>query len=320
MNRIDRLTAILVHLQSKKIVKAAEIADRFSMSLRTVYRDVKALQEAGVPIGAEAGTGYYIVDGYHLPPVMFSEQEAAALLTGEKMMEQFGDESIRQQFTSAMQKIRAVLRGKDKDFLENLEAQIAVLKPANPQQDDFPNRFLTPLQQAIARQQVVQLDYSTVMESNESRRAVEPIGLFLSQHRWHLIAWCRLRQDYRDFRADRIKNMRVLEETFSRESRMSLQEYLEAQKGQPDDMQHLVIIHMRKDVAQHMQTIKLHHGLLTEAPIEDGFEMTFLVGCLEHFAGWMMTCGRGVKIISPVELTQVVRKRVLELQDHHGMV
>ena len=145
------------------------------------------------------------------------------------------------------------------------------------------------------------------------------IGLFLSQHRWHLIAWCRLRQDYRDFRADRIKSMRVLEDTFSRERRMSLQEYLEAQKSQPDDMQHLVIIHMRKDVAQHMQTIKLHHGLLTEAPIEDGFEMTFLVGCLEHFAGWMMTCGRGVKIISPVELTQVVRKRVLELQDHHGM-
>ncbi len=78
MNRIDRLTAILIQLQSKKIVKAEEIANRFEISLRTVYRDVKALMEAGVPIGSEAGTGYFIVDGYHLPPVMFSQDEASA--------------------------------------------------------------------------------------------------------------------------------------------------------------------------------------------------------------------------------------------------
>ncbi|HEY0273098.1 MAG TPA: YafY family protein [Chitinophaga sp.] len=318
MNRIDRLTAILVHLQSKKIVKAAEIADRFNMSLRTVYRDVKALQEAGVPIGAEAGTGYYIVEGYHLPPVMFSEQEAAALLTGEKMMEQFGDQSIRQQFASAMQKIRAVLRSTDKDFLENLEAQIAVLKPTTPVQDDFPNRFVTPLQQALARQQVVSLEYSTVMDGNQSKRVVEPIGLFYSHGRWHLIAWCRLRQDYRDFRADRIRSLTLTGETFPRETRISLQQYLERQRNLPQDMQHLVIIHMRKEVAQHMQTHKLQYGLLTEAPIEDGFEMTFLVGCLDYFARWMLACGNGVKIISPVELTTVIRRHIQQLQDHHG--
>ncbi len=68
MNRIDRLTAILIQLQGKRIVKAQDISDRFDISLRTVYRDVRALMEAGVPIGSEAGTGYYIVDGYHLPP------------------------------------------------------------------------------------------------------------------------------------------------------------------------------------------------------------------------------------------------------------
>ena len=102
MNRIDRLSAILIQLQGKKVVKASEIAERFNISLRTVYRDVKALQESGVPIGAEAGTGYYIVEGYHLPPVMFNREEAAALLTGEKLMEHFSDRSNRQQFSSAM--------------------------------------------------------------------------------------------------------------------------------------------------------------------------------------------------------------------------
>jgi predicted DNA-binding transcriptional regulator YafY len=87
MNRIDRLTAILVQLQSKKVVKAHEIADRFEISLRTVYRDVRALEEAGIPIGAEAGKGYFILDGYHLPPVMFSQQEANALVLGSKLIE-----------------------------------------------------------------------------------------------------------------------------------------------------------------------------------------------------------------------------------------
>ncbi|HEY8512458.1 MAG TPA: HTH domain-containing protein, partial [Cyclobacteriaceae bacterium] len=86
MNRIDRLTAILIHLQSKRLVKAEELASRFDISLRTVYRDVKALMEAGVPIGSEAGVGYFIVDGYHLPPVMFSQEEAGAMLLAGKLV------------------------------------------------------------------------------------------------------------------------------------------------------------------------------------------------------------------------------------------
>src|SRR5688572_22198956 len=98
MNRIDRLTAILVQLQTKRVVKAEEIADRFEISLRTVYRDVKALMEAGVPIGSEAGKGYFIVDGYHLPPVMFTENEASAMLVGGKLVEKMTDKSIRKEF------------------------------------------------------------------------------------------------------------------------------------------------------------------------------------------------------------------------------
>ncbi|HEY9047316.1 MAG TPA: HTH domain-containing protein, partial [Ohtaekwangia sp.] len=87
MNRIDRLTAILIHLQSKRVVKAEEMAERFEISLRTVYRDVKALMEAGVPIGSEAGKGYFIVDGFHLPPVMFTQEEASAMLVASKLVE-----------------------------------------------------------------------------------------------------------------------------------------------------------------------------------------------------------------------------------------
>src|ERR1051326_614442 len=104
MNRIDRLTAILIHLQTKRVVKAEEISDRFEISLRTVYRDVKALMEAGVPIGSEAGKGYFIVDGYHLPPVMFNQEEASSMLVAGKLVEKLTDQSIRKAFESALLK------------------------------------------------------------------------------------------------------------------------------------------------------------------------------------------------------------------------
>src|ERR687897_2699091 len=100
MNRIDRLTAILIQLQTKRVVKAEEIADRFEISLRTVYRDVRALMEAGVPIGSEAGKGYFIVDGYHLPPVMFTTDEASALMLAGKLVEKMTDNSVRTEFVS----------------------------------------------------------------------------------------------------------------------------------------------------------------------------------------------------------------------------
>ncbi|HZB12127.1 MAG TPA: HTH domain-containing protein, partial [Chryseolinea sp.] len=106
MNRIDRLTAILIQMQTKRVVKAEEIADRFEISLRTVYRDVKALMEAGVPIGSEAGKGYFIVDGYHLPPVMFTQEEGSAMLFAGKLVEKMTDKSIRKEFESALLKIK----------------------------------------------------------------------------------------------------------------------------------------------------------------------------------------------------------------------
>ena len=129
-------------MQTKRVVKAEEIADRFEISLRTVYRDVKALMEAGVPIGSEAGKGYFIVDGYHLPPVMFTQEEGSAMLFAGKLVEKMTDKSIRKEFESALLKIKAVLNESEKDHLENLHAHIEVMR-APQAENPFPNHFLT---------------------------------------------------------------------------------------------------------------------------------------------------------------------------------
>jgi predicted DNA-binding transcriptional regulator YafY len=117
-------------------VKAQEIASRFGISLRTVYRDIRALEEAGVPIGAEAGIGYFL-ENYHLPPVMFTTEEASALLLGAKLIEKMSDHSIKKEFGSALYKIKSVLKSADKEHVEDLESRVAVLKhtstPSFPQ-------------------------------------------------------------------------------------------------------------------------------------------------------------------------------------------
>jgi predicted DNA-binding transcriptional regulator YafY len=184
MNRIDRLTAILIQLQTKRIVKAEEIADRFEISLRTVYRDVKALMEAGVPIGSEAGKGYFIVDGYHLPPVMFNQEEASAMLMAGKLVEKLTDQSIRKAFESALIKITSVLNTAEKDHLENLQAAVHVHSTSRVAEVEFPNNFLTDIQRAVVKKEVIEIEYYASYNEELTKRELEPIGLFFYSGGW----------------------------------------------------------------------------------------------------------------------------------------
>src|SRR5687767_15301406 len=176
MNRIDRLTAILIHLQTKRIVKAEEISDRFEISLRTVDRDVKALMEAGVPIGSEAGKGYFIVDGYHLPPVMFNQEEASAMLTAGKLVEKMTDDSIRKAYESALLKIKSVLNDSEKDHLENLQSSIQVWRSRDPQ-TEYPNEFMADITKAVSHKNVLRMEYYSSKTQEQTKREVEPIGI-----------------------------------------------------------------------------------------------------------------------------------------------
>src|SRR5690606_4957801 len=120
MNRIDRLFGILTLLQSKKYLTGERIAERFSISIRTVYRDIKALNEQGIPVGFEPHKGYFVVEGYFLRPVSFSLEEANALLLMENLVAGFADKSIHKHYSSALSKVKAVMRDSQKEKLEYL--------------------------------------------------------------------------------------------------------------------------------------------------------------------------------------------------------
>jgi predicted DNA-binding transcriptional regulator YafY len=314
MNRIDRLTAILIHLQTKRVVKAEEISDRFEISLRTVYRDVKALMEAGVPIGSEAGKGYFIVDGYHLPPVMFSQQEASAMLTAGKLVEKMTDASIRQAYESALAKIKAVLNDSEKDHLENLQSSIAVFRHVDPNVQS-PNQFMTDVQRAISLKQVMMLEY-TSSKQEQTRREIEPIGVVFYSGNWHMIAWCRLRNGYRDFRMDLIQSLKPSGTTFDARNLLTLQEYFRSLEQAHRDMEKVVVT-FEKPVAHYTKSSRYYYGFVSEEDAGDRCRMTFLTWSLRSFGKWLLMYGNAVEIESPDKMREMMEEMVEELAVHY---
>lgn len=231
MNRIDRLMGILTQLQSKKFVPAERIAEKFSISIRTVYRDVKALIEIGVPVSFENGRGYFIVQGYFLPPVSFTNEEANALILMGAVSQRFGDGSIRKHYESALNKVTSVMRSSEKDKAEQLQDQIKMMLPREgcPSSYVSDNNFeyLTSLQNAISSQTVLELHYQNNSEE-VSKRSVEAIGLIFYAFNWHLIAWCHMRNDYRDFRVSRILKMRNTPDPFRKKDHINVNDYMKA--------------------------------------------------------------------------------------------
>lgn len=222
MNRMDRLLGIVTLLQSKKYVPAEKIADKYNISVRTVYRDVKALVELGIPVSFEPNRGYFVVQGYFLPPVAFSSEEANALLLTESLVYGFADKSIQKHYSSALNKVKAVLRSTQKEKLDFLDNSIRMQMHPNLQMNF---EYLSQLQAAITNQTIIYLDYTNAKEES-SKRKLEPIGLIYYAFSWHLIGWCYLRKDYRDFKLMRIKSLQVSDQPFQKKDHISISEFM----------------------------------------------------------------------------------------------
>ena len=222
MNRMDRLLGIVTLLQSKKYVPAEKIADKYNISVRTVYRDVKALVELGIPVSFEPNRGYFVVQGYFLPPVAFSSEEANALLLTESLVYGFADKSIQKHYSSALNKVKAVLRSTQKEKLDLLDSSIRIQMHPNLQLNF---EYLSQLQAAISNQTVINIDYRNAKEES-SKRKLEPIGLIYYAFSWHLIGWCYLRNEYRDFKLQRIQQLQVTDQLFEKKDHMSISDFM----------------------------------------------------------------------------------------------
>jgi predicted DNA-binding transcriptional regulator YafY len=222
MNRIDRLLGVLTLIQSKKFVPAEKIAEKFAISVRTVYRDIKALVELGFPVSFESQRGYFIVQGYFLPPVSLTSEEANALLLSESLVYGFADKSIQTHYSNALSKVKAVLRTSQKEKLDLLDNSIRMQMHPNL---TLNFEYLSTLQNSIAGKTIIEIEYKNQKEEM-SKRQLEPIGLIFYAFSWHLIAWCHARNDYRDFKVARIIRLRDTQTPFSNSNHISINDYM----------------------------------------------------------------------------------------------
>jgi len=303
--RFDRIVAILIQLQSKKIVKAQELADRFDCSLRTIYRDIRTLEASGVPIYSEAGVGYALMEGYRLPPVMFTREEISSFIAAEKLMQKFTDPSLGTHHASAMYKLKSVLRSADKDWLSNIESRV-VMQTAEPMFNDNSPNTLAVLFEGIAEKKQILLTYKTFDKDETTQRNLEPVGVFHDNNNWYFLGYCHLRKDYRQFRTDRIQEIKKTEFDFTIEHD-ALETYLNKTETCPTTTVRILV---EKKIARYLNYERKYHGFVSEKEIGDKIEMHFMCRDIESgFPRWYLMFGDYAEILEP----QILKTKVLEL-------
>ncbi len=310
LKKLNRIVAILTHLQSARTVTAQELADRFDVSLRTIYRDIRTLEESGVPVFGEAGQGYSIMDGYRLPPVMFTQEEAGSFITAEKLMQHLTDETLGKNYENAMYKIKSVMRATDKDRLEALENSITVRPRPQMFNTAVPNALEVVLESIADKKQVL-LRYKTQFKE-PSERKIEPIGVFHESGFWYFTGYCTLRNDYRQFRLDRILGIQQTEIGFSKKH-PNLSELRHAEQSLPITK---VRIAVNKKIASYMGTSKYDYGFVSEMDEGDKVVMTFETRFLNFgFDRWYMMYADESEVLEPMELKESIQRLVTRIQE-----
>ncbi len=220
--RLSRLTAIITQLQSKRVVTANYLAKRHNVSVRTIYRDIRTLEKTGIPIVTEEGKGYSIMEGYHLPPVLFTEDEANALITAEQLVIKNKDQSFSDNVSSAMEKIKSILKYSQKGNADLLADRVYF---SGNQNQDKTSDNLMQIQSALIHFRVLKITYLS-SESKRTTRDIEPFAIYSINGNFLLIAFCRLREDFRAFRIDFIDSLIPQDETFTQHN-MTMQKYFE---------------------------------------------------------------------------------------------
>ena len=221
MSQLSRLINILTLLKSRRVLTATELSEKFDVSIRTVYRDIQKLLEAGVPVITLEGRGYTLMDGYTVAPVQFTEKQANALITAQHLVKQSNDSSFTNDFEEALTKIKSVFRSSVLEKSELLNNKIHVF---DNQYESISSNALSELQLSITHFNYVEINYRKADNPNISFRKIEPCALFSTYQKWILIAWCHLRKDYRAFRVDRIQHFKILQENFE-DRKFKIQDY-----------------------------------------------------------------------------------------------
>ena len=303
MNRTDRLLGVLLELQSRRAVRAEDLAGHFETSKRTIYRDIQALCETGVPIVAQPGVGYSIMDGYFLPPVSFTTDEATMLVLGAEFVAGNFDAQYRAAARTARSKIEAVLSEQTRADVRAFQERISLLAaaPLSGKTRDF----LPLLRRAVLERKRLRLLYRTRHAAHpsgeENWRETDPYALVNWGGLWYLIGYCHLRRAIRNFRADRISQAQLCDRTFERPDNFQLREDPPANRTYAARVIFAAEIDpwVRENMSSYATDVtQTSEGLLVTLRAHQEAEL------LQWILGW----GAGARVLEP----ETLKKRILE--------
>ncbi len=301
MNRTDRLLAIVLELQGRRQARAQDLAAQFETSIRTIYRDIEALCEAGVPVVATPGQGYTLMEGYFLPPLTFTADEALTLLLGEAFIAGQFDAEYRTIADTAGRKIEAVLPEARRAALHELRESLQIITPAQ-QADAAVPQLLGTLRTAILTHHTVQFRYHARHSERPGiwgkERRADPYTLTHAGGAWYLLAHCHERRALRKFRLERIEGLRVSADTFIRPTTLP-----PLTDDSQDDRRVIVRALFSTEAARWVEESRNFYFVAQEHTAE-GFLVTLRVRREEEVLAWFLGWGRQVRVLEPYSLRQ----------------
>jgi predicted DNA-binding transcriptional regulator YafY len=311
MNKTDRLLAIVLELQRKEVVRAEDLATLFEISVRTIYRDIQALSEAGVPIIGAPGTGYSLMEGYFLPPISFTVPEAVSLLIGTDFIEQRFDDDYRVKAQDARGKIEAILPETVRNETSRVRKAMRLLISEKQVKQSKEKEYLEKIRRAILDERKISFHYAKRFADSEgnrdSVRTVAPYGLVLVQESWMLVARCDLRQDMRHFRLSRMTELIDLGERFELPTHFNLREYTP-----PDDRPLLVRLRFNHDIADKVKESNYHYIEDMEEH-QDGLNVVLRVRQLDELLQWVLGWGAAAIVLEPESFRNRIREEAQKM-------
>lgn len=306
MKKSDRQLAIMLELQRNKVLRAEDLASLFETSVRTIYRDINALSEMGVPILGAPGQGYSLMEGYFLPPIGFSTEEAVSLLMGSDFIEQRLDGYYGSVSKTARSKIEAILPEPVRRESMRVRETMRLLQAGEPVTGLKEKDYLGQTRQAIMDRRKLRLTYLKMMpETNGNRRStreVAPYGLALVRGNWILIAHCDLRQEIRHFRLSRITELTVLEDRFHIPHGFDLNNY-----RPPNDRNEQVLLRANPEIADKIVET-CHFYIESTEERKEGLIINFLVRQPEELLANILGWGGDVEVLEPESFRQRIRE------------
>jgi predicted DNA-binding transcriptional regulator YafY len=305
MNKTDRLLSIIIELQRKKWQRAEDLAATLEVSVRTIYRDIQAISEAGVPVIGSTGVGYSLMEGYFLPPVNFTVEEAVAILIGTDFVERSLDTEYSVTADASRRKVEAVLPETIRAYAGKIRKSFRMIESEGSVNNEHEKSSIQLIRKAIAEERKISFNYykhSLDLPQNEaSDRVASPYGLLFFQGAWMLVAYCDLREQIRHFLLSRMTNVVTLESKFQYPLTFNIYDYEESDDR---NLEVRVLIRGGLEMAAQEQ-VAFFIDRMEET--SEGLLFTFRIRRPEDIIGWVLSKGSRANVLEPASLQRMVR-------------